>query len=193
MKKLTKFITTAIISLSLIFGGVTGIQGNTKDVVIDYLIIKEFMADEKRSNKFLWDDSYNPNMGLTTRTLANKENTTSHDHFEWTWINHFVHWTYNSPDFDNAMVTYVAKDYATFISPDSRGFVLMKVIDFDRDGISDYAERRWIPVMQNDTVMMPDYPKGFVNLDWYQPTQEEAEEFIKREMAYWVKVSAKEA
>ncbi len=41
--------------------------------------------------------------------------------------------------------------------------------------------------------MMPSYPGGYINIDWHQPTQEEADAFLAREIAYWVKMAGKEA
>lgn len=192
MKILTKLITTVVITLSLLLGGATGIQSNDKNVVMDYIIIKEFVASE-RSDKFLWTEHYNPNTGVTTRSLADEENKSSHTNFKWKYSHHFVHWSYNSPDFDNSFVEFIEKDYQEFISPDSRGFVVMKVVDFDKDGRADFAQRSWTPVMQDEVVMIPSYPKGLINLDWYTPTQEEADEFLQKEMKYWAKMAGKEA
>lgn len=191
MNLLTKLITTAILTLALVLGGATGIRSNDTDIDMDYAIIKELVAS-KRSDKFLWDDSYNPNNNLTTRSLANKENTAVHSNFDWTWIDHYIHYSYEKPNFDRARVEFTAKEYQEFVSTDSRGFMVMRVIDYDRDGRADYKHRRFIMVMQNDLVIMPDYPEGYINTEWYKPTQEEADAFLKREMKYWISLAGPE-
>ncbi len=100
MKKLIRFIATAVLTVGLLFGSATALHSNDTDVVIDYTILKEFIADWDRSEKFIIDDYYNPQNGLTVRSVANHENTTPHDNYEWTWIDHYMHWEYAAPDFD---------------------------------------------------------------------------------------------
>lgn len=191
MNILTKLITTAILTVALVLGGATGIRSNDTDIDMDYAIIKELVGS-KRSDKFLWDDSYNPNNNLTTRSLANKENTASHSNFDWTWINHYLHYSYEKPNFGRAAIEFLAKEYQEFVSTDSRGFTVMRVIDYDRDGRADYKHRRFVMIMQNNLVIMPDYPEGYINTEWYTPTQEEADAFLKREMKYWISMAGSE-
>jgi hypothetical protein len=193
MNKLIKFIATAIITIGLFVGsGASTLYSNEKNVVIDYTILTEFVANEERSQKYTageWLDSKK----MTVKHLTSRENTAPHNNFDWSWINHIMYWTYVAPNHDMGWAVFVAKDYQEFISPDSRGFVVMRVIDYDKDGKSDYSDRQWVPVMQNEVIIMPDYPEGLINVEWYQPTQEEADKFLQREMKHWVKMAGKEA
>lgn len=193
MKKLLRFLAATVLTLGLVFSNATTLHSSDTDVVMDYTVIKEFIADEDRRSEFLYGNRYNPNNGLTTTSLVSHENRTAHEHFEWVWTDHYMHWQYVAPDIGSAFVTFATKEYQTFVSPDSRGFTVTKVVDFDRDGKVDYSERKFVLVMQDNVVMMPDYPKGFRNLDWLTISQEEADQILQKEMRYWVKMAGKEA
>jgi hypothetical protein len=191
MNKLIKFIATAILTIGLFIGsGASTLHSNDNNVVMNYTILTEFVANEERSQKYTAGEWYSQMDGMTTKHLTLEENTTGHNNFDWRWINHIMYWIYVAPNHDMAYVVFVAKDYQEFVSPDSRGFVLMRVIDYDMDGKADYSDRRWIPVMQNEVIMMPDFPEGLINLDWYRPTQEEADEFLQRETKFWIKTAS---
>jgi hypothetical protein len=78
------------------------------------------------------------------------------------------------------------KEYQEFVSPDSRGFVLWTLFDYDMDGELDSVERRFIVVMQDRVLMMPEYPAGYINTEWYSVPREEAEKRFDREVNYWL-------
>ena len=193
MNKLTKFLATVVLSVGLMFGSVASIYSNkTMDAVIGYTVIKEFVSDEERSKTFFIRENRNPRTGFIAKSFTESENTTKHDKFKLTWIDHYLHWHYADAKHESAYVASVAKDYQSFVSPDSRGYIFMKVADFDLDGVADYWDRRYYLIMQDDVVMMPDFPEGFVDKNWYVITQQEANEFLKREMKFWVKIAGNE-
>jgi hypothetical protein len=158
-----------------------------------YTMVKDFVRDD-RSNKFLVYDKYNSMTGYSHKYYVLRENTADHDHFDWKWTIHFLTWTY--PGLYENVPGYFqieAKDYREFVTADSRGVLVTKVVDKDMDGIIDEYKREFYLVMQGNTILLPFYPKGYLNPDWNPPTEAEQNRFLQRELDFWIKVAGKEA
>jgi hypothetical protein len=87
----------------------------------------------------------------------------------------------------------LAKDYQDFVSINSRGFTEWVLSDDNLDGKVDFAYRDHSIVICYDEdcvsnyIVFPSYPKGFINMDWYTPSEEEREERYNKEIDYWMK------
>lgn len=124
-------------------------------------------------------------MPMTYKTLISQENLTDHDHFDWRLDVHYV--TLFCAE-ENCSLKFQVKEYQEFVSPDSRGYVLWTLYDYDVDGKVDSAKRRFIVVMQDKVVMMVDYPEGFVDMQWYKPSKEEKQERFEKVINHWMSI-----
>jgi len=124
--------------------------------------------------------------------LWSKENTAVQDRFDWTWTIHVLRIKHYSLR-GTISLEILAKDYQDFVSPNSRGFTEWGLTDDDLDGKVDFAFRDYSVVACIDDdctsnhILFVDYPKGFRNMDWYTPSEEEREERYNKEINYWMK------
>lgn len=148
-------------------------------------VIREFILSSP-SNGLVESAGQNPQSPFISKTLAREENRSKHEHFKWRYDVHFV------TLFSGEIYSYLqfqVKEYQEFVSKDSRGFILWTFLDYDMDGESDLVIRTYYLVMQGNVIMMPEYPQGFVNKDWYDVPTTEAGKRFDREVNYWLELA----
>lgn len=194
MSRLKRFLTSAIIATVLCLAPTQVTSTEDLSAEAKYAIIKNYIK-QPESHKYLQLDSYESTTAVSTMTYVAEEDLTGHNHFKWTWTLHFLVYKFYGLDESNgtAWVEFSAKEYQEFVTADSRGFVVIHVVDYDLDGHVDAYTRDFYLVMQNDAIMLPKYPEGLINPDWYHPSQEELDEILQKELNYWVKMAGKEA
>lgn len=173
------------ISLTLLFflGGVWNASGDSNDMAL----IKEFILSPL-SKGLVNGEGYVLDTPLAFKTLTRKENLTGHGHFDWRYDNHFV--TLYSEE-ERYFLEFRVKEYQEFISPDSRGFVLWKFYDYDMDGKFDTVKRDYYLLIQNNIVITPEYPRGFVNASWFYPSKRKSNKRFEEEVNYWLNLVKK--
>ena len=160
-----------------------GVSANKSDTSL----IKEFILSP-HSKGLVNEDGQHPSLPFTFKTLACEENRAKHDHFKWRYDRHYVTLYRGETHF---FLQFQVKEYQEFISPDSRGFVLWTFFDYEMDGKFDSVKRSYYLVMQERVVMMPEYPAGYINTQWYEVPKKQAEKRFKKELNYWLGVAKK--
>lgn len=174
-----KFLIVAGLIIALVAGWNTLSMSSNQNSL---LLIKEYILSPF-SKDLVNDDGQVPSTPVTYKTLYSEENLANHDHFDWRYDMHYV--TLYCEEI-HCFLRFQVKEYQEFVSPDSRGFVLWTLFDYDMDGEFDSVERRFIVVMQDRVLMMPEYPEGYINTEWYSVPREEAEKRFDREVNYWL-------
>lgn len=193
MGRLRSLLTVAVATIGLILCSFSSLQSSELTTDLKYEIIKEYVRAD-RSNKELSFDTFDRTTGYSHKVYTAEENTTGHDHFQWSWIRHFLTWSYIGLDDSNqGYFTFVAKDYQDFVTANSKGVLVMKIIDKNMDGKVDSYSRNYYIVINGDSIIMPDYPKGFIDEDFFTPTEAELDRFLQRELDYWMKMAGKNA
>ncbi len=193
MGRLKSLLTIVALTVGLVLGSISPIGGEEFDTQTKYMMVKRFVQDDYL-NDFLIYDKYNSMTGHSYKFYVGKENTADHNYFDWTWTVHLLTWTYPGVnDKTPGWFQLEAKDYQEFVTADSRGVLVTKIVDKNMDGVVDEYRRDYYVVMQGNTIMMPDYPKGYVNPDWNTLTEAEQNRFLQRELNFWIKVAGKEA
>lgn len=146
------------------------------------LLIKDYILSPF-SKDLVNDDGELPHTPVTYKTLSSTENLTNHDNFDWRYDMHYVTLYCGET---NCFLRFQVKAYQEFVSPDSRGFVLWTLFDYDMDGEVDSVERRFILVMQDRVLMMPEYPPDYINSEWYSVAREESQKRFEREINFWL-------
>lgn len=113
-----------------------------------------------------------------------EENLVSHSDFRWHWKVHALSFLKNN---NNTKVTVYIREYQEFNSPDSRGFIEWILIDINFDNKVESYIKNYMLVMQDKVIMIPDWPSGLINDDWYIMSQKEMNEMFKNEINYWMK------
>ena len=193
MGKLRSLLTVAIVSIGLVFGSITPTSGSELTTDIKYEVVKEYIRHGD-SDRHMVLDSYNSMTGNSSQMFRNEENTAVQTDFPWSWTIHFMIWTYPGLDTNNkGWLTLTAKDYQEFVTANSKGVMITKVTDFNMDGIVDKYSREYYIVINGNNIIMPAFPKGYVNPNWETPSEEELNQFLQRELDYWMKLAGKEA
>ena len=183
IKKLV--MTAAIVTVGVLVLGVGQAGSSSKDKAA---ALKAAIISGK-ADKFVAATAMHRNGTVKEIVLLQKENTTGHDHFEWSWTQHtmaYWHWV-GYPEHGHFIMT--PADYQEFITVDSRGFVNWILTDMKADGVLDRAVRDFVITAQtndSDYIIIPSYPDGFVDVDWYTPSKDEAEARFDRELSYWL-------
>lgn len=113
------------------------------------------------------------------------ENKAAHDYFDWRWDLHYLV-SYHNPDTNEIIGwSFSREEYQDFVSPDSRGYIEYTVFDYDKDGIPDGYHKSYTLVMQDNTIMMPEWPEGYVDSEWGKMTQEEMQIILDEELWFW--------
>ena len=193
MGELRSLLTVAIVSIGLVFGSITPTSGSELTTDIKYEVVKEYIRHGD-SDRHMVLDSYNSMTGNSSQMFRNEENTAVQTDFPWSWTIHFMIWTYPGLDTNNkGWLTLTAKDYQEFVTANSKGVMITKVTDFNMDGIVDKYSREYYIVINGNNIIMPAFPKGYVNPNWKTPSEEELNQFLQRELDYWMKLAGKEA
>ncbi len=131
------------------------------------------------------------------RTVSKEEDISKFD-WKYRWN---IHALYASIDVVDGFeiptndLTSTVRYYKDLVSPHGRNFVEYTFKDYDSDGTLESAKRDF-RLSQTDEdgddaffyFMFPDYPKGFVNKDWFTPSPELAQEKYDKEIDYWQEV-----
>lgn len=134
--------------------------------------------------------------------LRAEENTTAHDYFKMTWKLHVLKvYTVPGSSTDQRIVMVIFRNYTNFVTPRSRGFEEWWMMDMQPDGLIGTHEKYYtgkeytIVICKNDEegcypnwIILPRYPGGFINADWYDPSLEELQKRYDEEINYWIKV-----
>jgi hypothetical protein len=177
---------TIVIVITLIF--VVGWMHNKArgQPIKDLFLINDFVWSPL-SEAFLYDSGTLPSLPIKYQTIRQKQNLSDHDHFDWRYDWHYVTAYCNEDDsFPGCYLRFQVKEYQEFTSPDSRGYVFWTFWDYDLDGDLDNFERTYHMVMQDNVIIMPEYPEGYINGKWYVPEHEEADKRFKEEVSYWL-------
>lgn len=134
--------------------------------------------------------------------LRAEENTTPHDYFRITWRLHVLK-IYNIPESDYHLIRVIFRNYTDFLTVRSRGFEEWWIMDAEPNGIIVEMEKlqsgKDYVIMacpngdadegcSNNWVIKPDYPPGFRNPDWDDPSLEELQKQYDKEINYWIQV-----
>lgn len=170
----------------VLFAGWNGVSTGASKNSIG--VIREFILSSS-SNGFVDNAGQNTHSPFASKTLTREENRSKHQHFKWRYDIHLV--TLFRGEF-HSYLQFQVKEYQEFVSNDSRGFILWTFFDYDMDGEFDLVMRTYHLVMQNNVIMMPDYPQGFVSKDWYDVSTKEAGKRFDREVNYWLGLAKEE-
>ena len=171
------FVSTLIIVLLAGWSGIS--MGASKDSL---LLIREFILSSPSNGPVDHAGLY-PQSTSAPKTLVSEENRIEHEHFKWRYDIHLV------TLYGGAVHSYLqfqVKEYQEFVSKDSRGFILWTFFDYDMDGTFDSVRRTYHLVMQDSVIMVPEYPRGFISMDWYDVPTKEAMQRFDREVNYWL-------
>jgi len=120
-----------------------------------------------------------------TRTIMSAENRCKHNSFLWKYTYHFVTLF--------AGVVINTKEYNENVSSDeSRSLVVWHIVDSDFDGEIDDWSRNFLLIEKSGLIIMPTYPKGFINENWHIPSKEAAQKKFDDEIKYWNKIKGHE-
>jgi len=134
--------------------------------------------------------------------LKAEENTASHDNFKLTWRLHVLK-IYDIPgsSTDHRVVRVIFRNYRSFITPRSRGFEEWWMMDVEPNGLigeheERYTGRRYVIVICKEDgddcypnwIIKPDWPAGFRDHSWTNPSLEELQKQYDIEINYWIKV-----
>jgi len=136
--------------------------------------------------------------------LRFKENTSVGSDFWWTWTLHVVRMHYYK-EWDKFRFQIIVRYYQDFSSPKAQGFEGWAISDTDLNGkISEYEKSNYCgrsftigQCYNNDDncesnwIMFPQYPDGYINLDWHQPPLEEWQKKFDEEVNFWLEVLRK--
>ena len=120
------------------------------------------------------------NIFLNEPHFAHIVNLANHDNFPWHWMRYT-----GKVEFGN--LTLVTAEYQMLASP-GRQVVITFMQDGEADGTVDFWWRQFYIEDDNNTIMLPFWPEGLRNMDWYNPTIEEVQEHYDKtvELLKWV-------
>ena len=125
--------------------------------------------------------------------LISKENTAEHNKFDWRWTSHILKINY-FPSYNITELEVIVRYYKDFITTKSRGFEQWILVDYGIDGVIDTIKRDYSILGCNDDkcksnyLILPEYPEKFVNKDWYNPSEKDANKIYNNELNYWSKI-----
>ena len=172
-----------ILTLILFMVGVWNARGDSNDMALIKALILSPL-----SKALVHAEGYVLNSPVQFKTLTTKEDLTQHGNFEWRYNSHFVTLYSRGGSY---FLEFRVKEFQEFISPDSRGVVHWKFSDYDMDGECDVVKRNYFLVMQNDILMAPEYPKGYLNPRWSHPPRRESNKRFEKEVDYWLNLVKK--
>jgi len=176
-----KYLPVMVIVALVLWAGVAiAADADGMRMIYDFIRSPDSKALEKRTAP----DARIPD--VIHITIASKENRAEHDNFDWRYDLHFVTATYNEQNPWAAYLTIVIKEYQEFVSGDNRGFVIWIFVDMDMDGFLDSWSRDYTIVGRDNLIVMPQYPEGLLNREWFDPAQKEAQARFEREINYWL-------
>jgi len=152
------------------------------------LLIQGMQTD---SIKILGENHYDISTedGIKVIALGSREQISKLEN--WRFNNHFIYLSVDS--YGNTKLTIRVKEYQDCSSPDSYTCVDWVLVDIGSNGIIDDSLRDFEVFMQNyqkiedyNIKIFITYPKGFVNVEWYNPSKEEIQAYFDKEIEYWI-------
>jgi len=133
---------------------------------------------------------------LCQRSIVKKVRISGSSDFWWTWESRTASISFIVRP-NEEKTTYLStlwldlRQYRDLASPHTRQFVQWHLVDFNCDGIVDKYSRNFAilySLHKNDRYfyLIPKWPKGFRDLQWYKPSKEEAQRIYEGELNYWL-------
>ena len=119
----------------------------------------------------------------TRKIMYVYENTGQHDHFETTFKKHFVVVEKHPVGFE--MLTIMVRDYQDYYTiHEAQGFILVILVDYNKDGIVDDWRKEYLILLDKSFFLVPNYPPGYLNQNWFKMSREEAQKIYDKELNY---------
>lgn len=161
-----------MLGLALVFAFGIGINS----IAADKNDVQKLMSLMKSGEVNLWANQ-------KSKVLHIYENTGPHDYFETTFKKHYAVIERHPAGFE--MFTIIVRDYKDFYTThDAQGFILVILVDFNRDGVVDKWRKDYVILLDGSMILMPHYPPGYINQDWYKMNREEAQKIFDEELNY---------
>ena len=195
MFKFLKIGLLAIVLALSFSASAIAIEKSKVDSIVNY--VKDLESGEY--NGFtVHKDMENFFHAKTSMTQLRAEENTTHQ----TWRLHVLKiYTLPGSSTDHSIVRVIFRNYTDFLTVRSQGFEEWWMMDVEPDGLIEEHEKYYfgkeytIVACKEDGedcypnwIIVPDYPPGFRNLDWYNPPLEKFQEKFDREINYWVQV-----
>jgi len=167
MKKLLMLGLALIFAFGINFSGIAADKSKVDELV-----------DIMKSGEInLWSVSGN------TRVMHVYENTGLHDSFETTFKKHYAIIERHPAGFE--MFTIVVRDYQDYYTiHDAQGFIVVILADYNKDGKVDAWRKDYMILLDKDYFLIPSYPPGYLNMDWFKMSEEEAQKIYDEELNY---------
>jgi len=128
---------------------------------------------------------------LVQRQVVKEEDISKFD-YKWRWNLHLVAVVYvtdGKEKWYRKSIWFQVREYQALVSGD-RQFVEYWLADLDLDGkVDQYFKKFEITTPSCNTeyfrFVFPQYPKGFVNFDWYKMSKKELDEVFNKELNFW--------
>jgi len=132
-----------------------------------------------------------------SRQVDREQNLTPHDHFKWRWDERamaIVMMDIPNETQVSAELIFTVKEYQDLTTADSREYVLWKLVDYEGDGIVDLWSRSffiWFSCDDDESnrifqLIDPIYPLGFLDANWYNPSKQEAQDYLDNLVEWWL-------
>ena len=144
-----------------------------------------FVSSE--SSKSYLVDKATDELGNTVAVFSRKINRAAHDYFDWTYDIHVLAVIY-SPDDRIYSAECSRREYQECVNG-GRACAVYYMADINADNFVDRKAKNFYVVTDEDRVMFPPYPDGFVNTDWYDFPSETAQTEYDKEVAFWCKTA----
>ena len=138
--------------------------------------VEKLMGIIKSGEIELWRD------GCNEKVLRIYENTGKHNHFQTTYKEHFA---IVERIGDDDRLTLNIRDYQDYYTiHDARGFILIILIDYNKDGKVDDWRKDYVILLDEYHVLQPFYPPNYLNKNWFKMTRVEAQSMFDQELGY---------
>ena len=165
MKKLFIFGLALLVAFGISFS-----------IAADKNKVDELVSIMKSGKVNLWNDVGN-------KVIHIYENTGQHDYFETTYKKHYA--IIERAPRGNEHLTLIVRDYQNYYqSHDARGFILVILVDYNKDGKVDDWRKNYVILIDESTILTPNYPPGYLNTGWFKLTQEEAQKIYDDELNF---------
>jgi len=167
MKKLLMLVLALAVAFGISFSS-TASDKNKADELVGLI---------KSGEVKLWNDTPG------SKVMYIYENTGAHDHFETTFKKHYAIVERHPAGFE--MFTIVVRNYQDYYTiHDAQGFILYVLVDYNKDGIVDKWRKDYLILLDKSYFLVPNYPPGLINYDWFEMSKEEAQKIYDAELNY---------
>jgi len=196
MFKILKILLLSVVLTLLFYSSSTSVEKSTIDSIISYANNVE-QGEYNNFEVYKIMNTLLDGTKVETTLLRSKENTSKHNYFDWKWTLHVLKvFSYPTYTYSTSELEIISRDYQDFATIRSRGFEEWGLTDINVDGKVDFVYREYMIVIcdddeedcANNHIIMPYYPKGFINKNWYSPSKEESQKRYDKEVDYWTKI-----